>query len=48
MKENKRDNLATDVIRQAKRQAKTWFTAWLFTMAALVFTNLAWIIATII
>lgn len=42
MKENKKDTIATDVIRQAKRQAKMWFTAWLLTMAALVFTNLAW------
>lgn len=44
MKENK-ETFATEVIRQAKRQAKIWFTAWLFTLAALIFTNVAWFLS---
>lgn len=37
--------LATEVIGQARRSAARWFVAWLATMAALVGTNVAWVLA---
>ena len=36
--------LATEIVRKAKRETKKWFTAWIVTAAALVASNLAWII----
>lgn len=45
MKETKKETLATDVIRNAKKQAKMWFVSWLLTLAALIFTNVAWFLS---
>lgn len=36
--------LATEIVKKAKRETKKWFSAWLLTAAALVASNLAWII----
>lgn len=33
---------ATEVIEQAKRDAKRWFIAWVITLVALIGTNAAW------
>lgn len=37
------ENLAVEVINQAKHQAKMWFIAFVLTLAALVGTNAYWI-----
>lgn len=37
------ENLAVEVINQAKHQAKMWFIAFVVTLAALVGTNAYWI-----
>lgn len=37
--------LATEVIGQARKDAMRWFIAWLATLAALIGTNAAWILA---
>lgn len=37
------ENLAVEVINQAKHQAKMWFVAFILTLAALVGTNAYWI-----
>lgn len=36
--------LATDTVRESKKKSRKWFTAWVVTVAALVASNLAWII----
>lgn len=36
--------LATDIVRESKKKSRKWFTAWIVTAAALVASNLAWII----
>ena len=36
--------LATEIVEESKRKSKRWFTAWIVTAAALVASNLAWII----
>lgn len=36
--------LATDIVEESKKKSKRWFTAWIVTTAALVASNLAWII----
>lgn len=35
--------LATEIVEESKRKSKKWFTAWVVTVAALVASNLAWI-----
>ena len=39
--------LATEIVEESKRKSKRWFTAWIVTAAALVASNLAWIIGEI-
>lgn len=36
--------LATEIVEESKKKSKRWFTAWVVTTAALVASNLAWII----
>lgn len=36
--------LATEIVGESKRKSRRWFTAWVVTAAALVASNLAWII----
>ena len=36
--------LATEVVENSKKKSRKWFTAWIVTTAALVASNLAWII----
>lgn len=36
--------LATEIVEESKRKSKRWFTAWIVTAAALVASNLAWIL----
>lgn len=36
--------LATEIVEESKKKSKRWFTAWIVTAAALVASNLAWII----
>lgn len=36
--------LATEIVEESKKKSRKWFTAWLVTAAALVASNLAWII----
>lgn len=36
--------LATEIVEESKRKSRKWFTAWVVTTAALVASNLAWII----
>lgn len=36
--------LATEIVEESKRKSKRWFTAWIVTAAALVVSNLAWIV----
>lgn len=36
--------LATEIVEESKKKSKRWFTAWIVTAAALVVSNLAWII----
>lgn len=35
--------LATEIVEESKRKSRKWFTAWIVTVAALVASNLAWI-----
>lgn len=35
--------LATEIVEESKKKSKKWFTAWIVTVAALVASNLAWI-----
>lgn len=37
--------LATEIVKKAKRETKKWFSAWLFTAALLIITNIFWYIA---
>lgn len=39
---NKKSELATEVIAQAKRIARRWFVAWVITLVALIATNIIW------
>lgn len=39
--------LATEIVEESKKKSKKWFTAWIATAAALVASNLAWIIGEI-
>ena len=36
--------LATEIVEESKKKSKRWFTAWIVTAAALVVSNLAWIL----
>lgn len=36
--------LATEIVEESKKKSKRWFTAWIVTVAALVASNLAWIL----
>ena len=36
--------LATEIVEDSKKKSRKWFTAWLVTAAALVSSNLAWIL----
>jgi hypothetical protein len=36
--------LATEIVEEIKKKSKRWFTAWIVTVAALVASNLAWIL----
>lgn len=36
--------LATEIVEESKKKSRRWFTAWVVTVAALVASNLAWII----
>lgn len=35
--------LATEIVEESKKKSRKWFTAWAVTAAALVASNLAWI-----
>ena len=35
--------LATEIVEKSKKKSRRWFTAWVVTAAALVASNLAWI-----
>lgn len=37
-------SLATEIVEESKKKSRKWFTAWIVTVAALVASNLAWII----
>lgn len=39
---DKKNELATEVIAQAKRITRKWFTAWVITLVALIVTNIIW------
>lgn len=36
--------LATEIVEESKKKSKRWFIAWIVTVAALVASNLAWIL----
>ena len=36
--------LATEIVEESKKKSKRWFIAWIVTAAALVASNLAWIL----
>ena len=36
--------LATEIVEESKKKSKRWFTAWVVTAAALVASNLVWIL----
>lgn len=36
--------LATEIVEESKKKSRKWFTAWVVTAAALVASNLAWIL----
>ena len=39
--------LATEIVEESKKKSKRWFTAWIVTAAALVASNLVWILGEI-
>lgn len=39
--------LATEIVEESKKKSRKWFTAWIVTAAALVASNLAWILGEI-
>ena len=39
--------LATEIVEESKKKSIKWFTAWIMTAAALVASNLSWIIVVI-
>lgn len=40
---DKKNELAIEVIAQAKRFARRWFVAWVITLVALIVTNIIWV-----
>lgn len=36
-------SLATEIVEESKKRSRKWFTAWIVTVAALVASNLAWV-----
>lgn len=36
--------LATEIVEESKWKSRKWFTAWIITAAALVASNLVWIL----
>ena len=36
--------LATEIVEESKKKSKRWFTVWIVTAAALVASNIAWIL----
>lgn len=36
--------LATEIVEESKKKSRRWFTAWIVTAAALVASNLVWIL----
>ena len=36
--------LATEIVEESKKKSRRWFTAWIVTAAALVPSNLVWIL----
>lgn len=36
--------LATEIVEESKKKSRKWFTVWVVTAAALVASNLAWIV----
>ena len=36
--------LATEIVEESKKKSRKWFTAWIVTAAALVASNLVWIL----
>ena len=36
--------LATEIVEESRKKVRKWFIAWLVTTAALVASNLAWIV----
>lgn len=36
--------LATEIVEESKKKSRRWFTAWVVTAAALVASNLVWIL----
>ena len=36
--------LATEIVEESKKKSRRWFTAWVVAAAALVASNLAWIL----
>lgn len=36
--------LATEIVEESKKKSRKWFTAWIVTAAALVASNIVWII----
>lgn len=39
--------LATEIVEESKKKSRKWFAAWIVTAAALVASNLAWIMGEI-
>lgn len=39
--------LATEIVEESKKKSRKWFMAWIVTAAALVASNLAWIMGEI-
>lgn len=37
-------SLATEIVEESKKKSRKWFTAWVVTVAALVASNLVWIL----
>lgn len=35
-------SLATEIVEESKKKSRKWFTAWVVTMIALIFSNAAW------
>lgn len=38
-------SLASEIVRNAKKETKKWFSAWLLTAALLIISNVLWYVA---